>query len=375
MKNVNFFIITLFTLFSSVVYSQYYKKKWSIRIRAHDINYYPTNDPFKDFFHQTNNNINPFFSDVELEFNLNKHLGVYLNPSLGMVDNSRWTLKDNFFLKLDHGVNFYLFPKYWLDPYLKLGGGYHKFNYKNKILKLTGLNFFKLEKKNFFLLDGGLGMNVWIVPNFGINIQSNYNHIVTSLKNLDAQDYLNFWQHTLGVIFRFNIKKTKNLFKKPKKITEIYPKNYSFPSEKTWEKNKNEKNKKEKEDFDNDGIVDKEDLCPDKFGKKENNGCPNIVVVFPPILFNVGKFTLSSISLEIINKISEIMIKKIPYAKFYITGYTDYHGKSSYNKILSIRRAQTVFKALVSKGVDPYRMEIRGGKKNQKRFVKITIKK
>ncbi|AWU43801.1 OmpA family protein [Blattabacterium sp. (Cryptocercus kyebangensis)] len=417
-KKFNFFIIAFFVLLSSVS-SQYShsKKKWSIRIGANDINYYPRSYPIKFFLHKKNNSINPIFSNVELVHNINKNLGLYLEGSLGMVDNNRWKIIDGFFLKFGPGINFYFLPQYWFDPYFRLGGGYHKFNYKNKILRISGSKFYKLNKKDFFLLDGGLGINFWIVSNFGINIQSTYNHVFAT----HSRDYLNFCKHSMGLVFRFggvheNYSDNYDN-KEQKKIIEINKEDSYLPSiiEKKEEKedknileNSEYENKIccEKEDLDYDGILDKEDSCPDKFGlkkfkgcpdtdsdnipdiedlcpnkygTKENKGCPD-KIIFNPILFDLGKDTLSSSSLGIIDNISEIMIKKLPNSKFYINGYTDSYGKYSYNKRLSLRRANSVFEALVSKGVDPSRMEIRGlrkyaKKKSKGRYVEITIKK
>lgn len=410
MKNVNFFIIALFALFSSG-FSQHSQKKWFIRIGANDINYYPMNSPFKDFFQKKNNSINPPFSNIEFGHNITKNIGGYFNASLGMVDNNRWKIIDNFFVKLSPGIKFYFFPHYWLDPYLKLGAGYHQFDYQDRKLRISGSKIYKLNKKNFFLLDGGLGMNFWIVSNFGVNVQSNYNQVLVS----QSKDYFNFWEHSIGVVYRFggeyNPYPDKDK-KESKKIVEIKEKENSYlPSliekkeEKNIEENSDNKICCKKDDLDNDGILDKEDLCPNKFGlkkfkgcpdtdsdnipdhedvcpkkygKKENKGCPN-GVFFPPILFDLGKFTLSPNSLAILDEIYEIMIKKLPNSKFYINGYTDSYGKHSYNKILSIRRANSVFEALVSKGIDPSRMEIRklgkSVKRNKGRLVEITIRR
>ncbi|WP_185857531.1 OmpA family protein [Blattabacterium cuenoti] len=404
MKNVNFFIVALFTFFSSV-FSQDSKEKWFIRIGAHNINYYPITSPFKGFFLKRNNSFNPIISSIELEHNIKKHIGLYLDASLGPVDNTRWKLRDSFFIKLSPGVNLYIFPHYKFDPYFRLGAGYHKYNnYLNRELRISETKYFKTNKKNFFLLDGGVGFNLWVVSNFGINLQSTYNHVFAK----QSIDYLNFWKHNVGLIFRFGNLKI-NQDHKIVPVTEKDDSSVSSIQEQEKEKNFLELEEKEKkifcknqEDSDNDGILDKEDLCPNqfglkkfqgcpdtdldnipdhedkcpnKFGKKENKGCPD--VVFRPILFDLGKFSLSTRSLTIINEIAEIMINILPNSKFYINGYTDPNGKSYYNKILSLKRAHSVFEALVYKGVDSSRIEVRGlgvGKKKGRR-VEIVIRK
>ncbi|AFJ90683.1 OmpA family protein [Blattabacterium sp. (Blaberus giganteus)] len=411
MKNVNFFIVILFTFFSSV-FSQNSKEKWYIRIGAHDVNYYPTKSPFKDFFLKRNNNFIPIISSIELEHKIMKHIGLYLDASLGVIDNTRWRVENDLFVKISPGISLYIFPYHKIDPYLRFGGGYHKFSdYLNRELKVSDEKYFRTNRNNFLLLDGGLGLNFWLFSNLGLNLESTYNHVFAK----ESGDFLNFWKHNIGLVFRFgNIKISHD-----HKILIDADKNSSFVPFSSEEKEKNGINEEKKEnkicchqkkdqdqedqeDSDHDGILDKEDLCPDQFGKKENKGCPdtdsdNIPdhedqcpnqfgkkenkgcpdVVFLPILFDLGKFSLSYRSLIRINEIAEIMINSFPNSKFYIDGYADAHGKPYYNKILSIKRAHSVFKVLVSKGIDSSRIEVRGfgvGKKKGRR-VEITIRK
>ncbi|WP_238784176.1 OmpA family protein [Blattabacterium cuenoti] len=516
MKNVNFFIVILFAFFSSV-FSQDSKEKWFIRVGAHDINYYPIRSPLKGFFLKRNNSFNPIISSIELEHNIKKHIGLYLDASLGMVDNTRWRIGNNFFIKFSNGINLYMLPHKKFDPYLRLGIGYHKFNnYLNRELRISDTKYFKTNRKNFFLLDGGLGLNFWLVSNFGLNAQSTYNQVFAK----QCGDYLNFWKHNVGLIFRFGNLKINHDHKIvinhiDQVDQDLSEKNDKNESEKN---NKNEEEEKEKkiycqdidQDHDHDGIWDKEDLCPNQFGLKKFKGCPdtdldnipdhedqcpnqfglkkfkgcpdtdldnipdhedqcpnqfglkkfkgcpdtdldnipdhedqcpnqfglkkfkgcpdtdldnipdhedqcpnqfglkkfkgcpdtdldNIPdhedqcpnqfglkkfkgcpdIVFRPILFGLGKFSLSTRSLKIINNVANIMINNFPNSKFYINGYTDANGKSRYNQFLSLKRARSVFEALVSKGVDSSRIEVRGlgvGKK-KKRCVEIVIRK
>ncbi|WP_185870698.1 OmpA family protein [Blattabacterium cuenoti] len=384
MKNVNFFIITLFVFFSFVFSQSSHstKKKWSLKIRSHDINYYPVKSPFIikspfiNFFHKKNNTINPFFSDIEIVHHLTKNIGLYFNSTLGMVDNNRWKIMNCFFVKLTHGINFHPLYQYKIDPYLRLGGGYHQFNYENSILKFNNSKFYKLNQKHFFLLDGGLGINFWIVSNVGINVQSNYNHVIAHL----SKDYLNFWDHSMGFVFRFG-NGNKNQEEKEKSDSDVLlkkeekEKNIITDNSEEYEEKDNRKNCGEEEGIDKDRISDKKNLCPNQLGLKKFNLEKNII--FKPILFGSGQHALSSNSLSIINEIAEIMIKRIPHSKFYISGCTDFYGKYSFNKILSMKRAHSVFKALVSRGVNPYRMKMRGfikcNKKNNDKGRRVEI--
>ncbi|WP_341653225.1 OmpA family protein [Blattabacterium cuenoti] len=403
MKSINFFIIALFAFFTSV-FSQEEEdsiEKWSIRIGAHDINYFPTTYPFKDFFLTKNNNFVPIISSIELEHKIKKHIGLYLDASLGMIDNSRWKINNNFFMKLSPGVSLYVLPHNKLDPYLRFGFGYHKFNnYLDRELQISETKYFKTNRKDFFLLDGGLGVNLWLVSNFGFNVQTTYNQVFAK----ESKDYLDFWKHNIGLIFRFGTLPIHHDHKHDHKTVGETDKD-NFSSVIPVIKEKKEEKKiccNNQEDSDNDGVLDQEDFCPNqfglkkfqgcpdtdldnipdhedkcpnKFGKKENQGCPNIV--FRPILFSSGKFLLSSHSLTIINEIAEIMINILPNSKFYINGYTDSNGKSYLNKTLSVKRAYSVFEALVSKGIDASRIEVKGLgiEKKKGRRVEIIIKK
>ncbi|WP_185856385.1 OmpA family protein [Blattabacterium cuenoti] len=477
MKNVNFFIITLFAFFSFVFsQSQYSQNKWSIKIRSHDVNYYPIiKSPFRYFFYKRNNSLNPFFSDIEIVHHLTKNIGLYVNGTLGMVDNNRWKIMDSFFIKFNPGINLHLFPKYRIDPYLILGGGYHQFNYENSALKVSVSDYsyyYNLNQKHFILLDGGVGMNLWVVSNVGVNLQSTYNHILTTPTPFIAEakeDFLNFWDHSMGLVFRFgnshSKKKEKGIYssdstvvkeeeekekgvsssdstvvkeeKEKEKgvsssdstvVKEEEEKEKGVSSsdstvvkeEEEKENNLIEENSEEEEkdtncceeildqDQDQDGILDKYDFCPDQFGLKKFNGCPdtdsdnipdhedkcpkkfglkkfngcpdtrttrtttsrtrkisssnksNKNIILKPILFKFGQPTLSSHSRSIINEIAVIMTKRLPHSKFYINGCTDDSGKNSFNKALSLKRAKCVFEALKSKGISPYRMKIRG---------------
>jgi len=75
--------------------------------------------------------------------------------------------------------------------------------------------------------NAGIGLNVWLTHNFGITGQSIYKHAL--------DDYgISYFQHSIGLIFKFG-----------------------------------------GSDNDNDGIVNKEDNCPNVFGLVSLNGCPD----------------------------------------------------------------------------------------------------
>ena len=54
------------------------------------------------------------------------------------------------------------------------------------------------------------------------------------------------------------------------------------------------------------------------------------------------------------------LLKKYPTYPLQVVGYTDSKGNADANLVLSNARAQTVFNALVTRGVDPKRFAVSG---------------
>ena len=77
------------------------------------------------------------------------------------------------------------------------------------------------------------------------------------------------------------------------------------------------------------------------------------------ILFETGKATLKSESMEEIQKVAEYM-KKNPTARFEVQGHTDNQGSDAINDSLSQQRAEAVVKALEGLGCDPFNMRAVG---------------
>ncbi|XCI74868.1 MAG: OmpA family protein [Flavobacteriales bacterium] len=233
MKKIKFFVTCLVVFAASALYAQNQQNKWLIGVDAHAVDHSSVDPIFNKFFKTKNWSIIPPFSKLTVGHSLTDHLTLDFTASVAEVNNSRagWDdFKDEFLLKAGLGFRFYLFAKnYWFDPYLRMGVNYHKLDYNGKIYTISPGNTFTTPKKDFFLVDGGIGINLWITENFGLNLESNYNW-VPSMK----RDYANFFQHSAGVSFRFS-----------------------------------------KKDRDKDGIPDNRDECPDIPGLKQLNGCPD----------------------------------------------------------------------------------------------------
>lgn len=104
----------------------------------------------------------------------------------------------------------------WLDPSLQLGGGY---------------TF--LGDASAGTVNGGAGLTFWFAKNVGLQLSSTYKHSFDEKRvaNADIPSHL---FHQAGLTFKFGAK-----------------------------------------DTDNDGIIDKEDACPDVAGIAAFNGCPD----------------------------------------------------------------------------------------------------
>ena len=120
-------------------------------------------------------------------------------------------------------------------------------------------------------------------------------------------------------------------------------------------------------DTDGDGVNDEVDRCPTLKGVPENYGCPiipdsirkRIDVAAKNILFVTGSAKLQSKSFKGLNDVASIMAAN-PEMKLTIEGHTDNVGKDEYNQKLSEDRAASVRAYIISKGVDASRITSAG---------------
>ena len=123
-------------------------------------------------------------------------------------------------------------------------------------------------------------------------------------------------------------------------------------------------------DSDGDGIMDPDDACPDKAGPAsedpKKNGCPRAKIVgkkieiLDRVEFDTAKATIRSSSETVLNAVLDIM-KKNPQIKLVsVEGHTDNKGARYYNVGLSRRRAASVVKWLVDKGIEKKRLASKG---------------
>jgi outer membrane protein OmpA-like peptidoglycan-associated protein len=122
-------------------------------------------------------------------------------------------------------------------------------------------------------------------------------------------------------------------------------------------------------DRDGDGVVDRKDECPDLPGEAEHGGCHKLVAVKfevdrftfkDTIHFATGSDVIKASSAPLLDGIATVIQAHPEIARIRVEGHTDSVGGRAYNKGLSDRRARSVVRALVGRGVAAERLEAAG---------------
>jgi len=116
-------------------------------------------------------------------------------------------------------------------------------------------------------------------------------------------------------------------------------------------------------DRDKDGIPDPQDKCPDEPGPAVSDGCPPAedeplveietqrLTLRDAIQFDFGKDTIKPESDRILQQIATLLSQNPDVKHIRVEGHTDNVGSRAYNVDLSQRRAASVVRALVARGV------------------------
>lgn len=125
-------------------------------------------------------------------------------------------------------------------------------------------------------------------------------------------------------------------------------------------------------DRDHDGIIDKKDACPDVKGvasdDAEKNGCPKIVLVkvtkteikiLQKIFFRFGSSRIQRRSFKVLDQVAQVLDSR-QEIRVRVEGHTDNVGSKRGNLRLSKRRAASVRRYLIKKGVDKKRLDSEG---------------
>lgn len=129
-------------------------------------------------------------------------------------------------------------------------------------------------------------------------------------------------------------------------------------------------------DQDGDGVLGAADQCPDraetKNGFEDADGCPDELPaavqkfsgVIAGIEFELGKDAIRSSSESVLDQAIAVL-QEYPSLRVEIVGHTDDTGDRAYNVGLSERRAESVRKYMLGKGIDASRIEAKGAGPDQ----------
>ncbi len=279
MKNLKLGLSAVAITVASTAFAQTTNNPWLIGVGAHGVNHVVGGGGLNKFFdnltskglYSVNNyTITPPLSKLTVARNLSKGLVLDWQTTVGNVDNKRFGMGKEFMLMTGLGLQFKFASLWdeesWFDPYVRVGANYLRHDYtglkfpRKDLNANQTVNYYDNDKAltgpaNHFTASGGLGSNFWLSKNFGLGIQGDY---VTTPGN--KSDVANFWQASASVLFRFgNRDKDKDgILDKDDRCPET-PGLAEFQG---------------CPDTDGDGIPDIDDTCPDVAGPVENNGCP-----------------------------------------------------------------------------------------------------
>ncbi len=110
-------------------------------------------------------------------------------------------------------------------------------------------------------------------------------------------------------------------------------------------------------DSDGDGVIDSLDRCPNtpKGATVNKVGC----WIVKGLLFDFNKADIKPCYYKNLDEVVKVL-KANPGLKVEIQGHTDNIGSAAYNMKLSLRRAQAVADYLISHGISPSRLTVKG---------------
>ncbi len=122
-------------------------------------------------------------------------------------------------------------------------------------------------------------------------------------------------------------------------------------------------------DRDGDGVPDRVDNCPDEPGLVENQGCPEKQLVqikedrleiLERVYFRTNSQRILPRSFALLNNVAEVLNAHPEIQLVRVEGHTDARGSARYNQRLSERRAESVARYLINRGVGESRLVAQG---------------
>ena len=398
MKNLKLGISALALTVASTVFAQTTSNPWLIGVGAHGVNHVAAGgkvgnvlstafggDDANRLYNINNFTITPPLSKLTVARNLNKYLVLDWQTSVGNVDNKRIGMGKEFFLMTGLGLQFKFNGLWneesWFDPYLRVGANYLRHDYSGVTFPVydayhntsyagfSNNEPYTQRRKDHFAVNAGLGSNFWITKNFGLGVQGDY--VSTPI---DDSGLANFWQASASLLFRFgNTDRDKDGILDKDDLCPDEPGLAQFQGcpdtdgDGVPDKDDQcpdvagpvENNGCPWPDTDGDGVLDKDDACPTVPGLAQYNGCPKPASAYAEeatgalqgILFDFDKATIRPESNTKLDQAAEI-VKSSNDGKFVVEGQTDKKGSESYNLTLSRKRAAAVVGALEARGVN-----------------------
>ncbi len=284
-----------------------------------------------------------FSGGLSTELYLSRYLSssfdLRLKPTVGINLKAGEVPMDNMNLLLDLRYKFYngkLLPvDNKLQPYLYAGAGYLSDNADD------GFNF-----------DAGVGTKFLLKPNVALFVEAGYIHGIDAFfRNEDRHD--NFVKAVAGIEIAFGPSADKDK-------DGVVDKDDTCPD---TPKNAVVDKKGCPIDTDQDGIYDGIDRCPEVAGIMANQGCPleegkvtwlkDIAV--NPIFFETSSSEITEESKTRMEPLVKIM-KDNPGYHVNVYGLADPRGDAEANRQLSLRRANAAVQYLISKNISPSRI-------------------
>lgn len=109
------------------------------------------------------------------------------------------------------------------------------------------------------------------------------------------------------------------------------------------------------QDRDEDGIADADDQCPDEYGEKDNNGCPNRNAIIIP--FEAKQYAMYSMTYNVLDSVIAVLLKD-PSITVSIDGHAyKTEGNRTVCEHLAIDRADIVRNYLLTRRITASRIE------------------
>ncbi|MDA9263183.1 OmpA family protein [bacterium] len=302
-KNYYSSIIFIF-FFNFLITAQNETNPWLFFVGTNAVDTFPTGgigagDLFEEFSNLDHWNIAPYPSTIGVKKYIDAGFSFGTRFSLNKITSYGEKIASDNYYNVDGVITYNLgkvFNSMSFMPFLEIGGGYVIFDEQ-------GAGYFNL----------GAGIEYW----FGEKKKTAI--ILESLYKNTGETYaIKHFQHMIGLAFLFG----------------------------------------GEPDTDGDGILDKDDNCPEVFGLIENKGCPKMTEkvkdrlekIEQLILFETDQDILTEEALISLEEVYSILIQ-YPNLNIIVEGHTDDTGGVNYNQELSEKRVATVLRFLINRGI------------------------